>query len=170
MRREAVAKTVNIYPLEKNGQLYGSIISGEHVFYVNEKGKKERAEGQAKFTTLWLLDNGAWKMKRVLSYDHQPAPYDNERKTASVSSATLKQYAGKYQGRKMGPMQVQTAKGYLIISSGNAKFIAYPLSNTLFFVKERDLTIEFDKKPAGIMDVIVRENGNVVDTFTAARR
>ncbi len=73
LRREAVQKTVEVYPLENNGVIYGAIISGRHYFYINEKGKKEYRDGMARFTQLWQLNNGVWKMNRILSYDHGPA-------------------------------------------------------------------------------------------------
>jgi hypothetical protein len=28
---------------------------------------------KASFTHLWLLEQNTWKLRRVLSYDHQPA-------------------------------------------------------------------------------------------------
>jgi hypothetical protein len=170
MRREIMPKTMKVHKLEQHGALYGAIITGEHLFFVRQKAKNERTEGQASFTTLWLLENGAWKMKRVLSYDHRSAPYSNEREIVPVSTAILKQYAGKYQGRKTGAMVVQPAKGSLIIISGNSRFTVYPMSTTLFFSRDRDLTFQFAKRGAGITDITVRENGEIVDTFTRAGR
>jgi hypothetical protein len=73
LRREEVAGSVEIFPMAKNGAIYGAIISGSHFFYVNEKGKAEYRDGLAKFTHLWLLEQGEWKMSRILSYDHGPA-------------------------------------------------------------------------------------------------
>ena len=73
LRREAVKHSVHVYPLMNNGAMYGAIISGEHVFYILEKGKPERLDGQAKFTHLWLLKDNIWKTSRILSYDHRPA-------------------------------------------------------------------------------------------------
>ena len=73
LRREAVDGTVHVFPLKKNDVVYGAILSGEHVFYVRQKGKPELLDGRAKFTHLWLLKDGVWKMSRVLSYDHGPA-------------------------------------------------------------------------------------------------
>jgi hypothetical protein len=43
------------------------------VFYIKEAGRDEFLDGHAKFTHVWLLKDGAWKMSRVLSYSHGPA-------------------------------------------------------------------------------------------------
>lgn len=72
LRREAVPGTVHVFPMRKGNSIYGAIISGEHVFYIIEKGA-ERLDGLAKFTHLWLVKDGVWKMARILSYDHGPA-------------------------------------------------------------------------------------------------
>jgi len=73
LRREVVAGTVKVFPLQKSDIIYGALLSGEHVFYILEKGKKERLSGHARFTHVWLLKDGNWKMSRILSYDHGPA-------------------------------------------------------------------------------------------------
>lgn len=73
LRREEVKGTVKIFPLQSQGVIYGIILSGEHVFYILEKGKEARLDGRAKFTHLWLLKDNDWKMSRILSYDHGPA-------------------------------------------------------------------------------------------------
>ncbi|MCU7547549.1 nuclear transport factor 2 family protein [Chitinophagaceae bacterium LB-8] len=72
LRREAVEGSVKVFPLQNSGVIYGAVISGEHVFYIIEKGT-ERLDGLAKFTHVWLLKDGTWKMARILSYDHGPA-------------------------------------------------------------------------------------------------
>jgi hypothetical protein len=40
-------------------------------FYIREKGKPDQHTSSARFTHLYLLDNGNWLLKEVLSYDHQ---------------------------------------------------------------------------------------------------
>jgi hypothetical protein len=72
LRREAGA-TVRASLLRDGGVLYGAVITGDHTFYVRENGGPERADSAARFTELWLLRNGQWKLARVLSYDHGPA-------------------------------------------------------------------------------------------------
>ena len=74
LRRAAVKGTVNVYVMHSSNKVYGAIISGQHVFYVNEKGKKEFLDGLARFMQLWILKDGQWKMSRILSYDHGEAP------------------------------------------------------------------------------------------------
>lgn len=73
IRREAVPGTVQVYLMRKSGEVYASILSGDHYFYTKDGNNPETRDGLAKFMTLWLLDNGAWKMSRVFSYDHGPA-------------------------------------------------------------------------------------------------
>jgi len=59
-RRVLVERSLEVYPLGDSGFLYGAIQKGVHRF----------GETTAKFTHLWLLENGEWKLARVLSYDH----------------------------------------------------------------------------------------------------
>jgi Domain of unknown function (DUF4440) len=70
-RRELVPGSLQVYPLQTNGKLYGAIQTGEHKFYENTKGQPERPGSTAKFTHLWLLEFNEWKLARVLSYDHK---------------------------------------------------------------------------------------------------
>jgi len=69
-RRQLVENSLEVYPLKKNGELYGAIQTGVHQFYALEKDKPEYLTSTAKFTNLWLLENGEWKLARSLSYDH----------------------------------------------------------------------------------------------------
>jgi CubicO group peptidase (beta-lactamase class C family) len=69
--RELVEGSLEVYPLHKDGVLYGAIQMGEHRFFATEPGKAPYFTSIAKFTHLWLLENGDWKFQRGLSYDHQ---------------------------------------------------------------------------------------------------
>jgi hypothetical protein len=70
-RRELVPGSLVVYRMEKNGVLYGAIQMGEHRFFALEPGKPEYQTGHALFTHLWLLEDGQWKLSRILSYDHE---------------------------------------------------------------------------------------------------
>jgi hypothetical protein len=77
VRREAVAGTVKVFPLRNGNVIYGAVISGQHRFYVLEKGKPERLDTQARFFHVWLLQDGSWRMARAISYDHQSQKADD---------------------------------------------------------------------------------------------
>src|SRR5262249_20043344 len=58
---------------------YGAIEMGVHRF-VHPKTEATNGTGEASFVHLWQYKDGAWKVTRVLSYDHHsvesPAPAD----------------------------------------------------------------------------------------------
>ena len=64
-------KSLDIFPLNNNGVLYGAIQTGTHSFYAIEKNKEEYLTSVAKYTHLWILENGKWKLSKGLSYDHK---------------------------------------------------------------------------------------------------
>ncbi len=70
-RRELVENSLEVFPLEKNGSIYGAIQTGQHRFYSIEKGKPEKLTSIGRFTHVWILEQGKWKLTRVLSYDHK---------------------------------------------------------------------------------------------------
>ena len=74
-RRELEAHSLEAFPLYNQGKLYGAIQTGTHRFYAKEKDKDEYLTSTAKFTHLWILESGEWRLKRVLSY-HHIAPLD----------------------------------------------------------------------------------------------
>ena len=63
--------SLEVYPLRSNGTLYGAIETGVHNFYAIEKDSKEYLTSIAKFSHVWILENGNWKLSKGLSYDHQ---------------------------------------------------------------------------------------------------
>lgn len=63
--------SMEVYPLYSQGKLYGAIQSGRHTFYEVGANKSEKQTSKARFTHLWLLENGEWKFTRGLSYDHK---------------------------------------------------------------------------------------------------
>lgn len=62
-QRRLDRKSLEVYPLHENAQLYGAIQSGIHYFQTTE----------AKFTHLWIMTDRGWKIRRILSYDHHQA-------------------------------------------------------------------------------------------------
>ena len=63
MVRELVPGSLEVYPLPS----YGAIQVGTHRFlHPQEPG----SIGQARFIHVWQKTDGAWKLRRVISYDH----------------------------------------------------------------------------------------------------
>jgi ketosteroid isomerase-like protein len=63
--RELVAGTLEVYPIHG----YGAVEIGVHRF--PHSGTQDHdVVGEAKFIHLWQYKDGAWKITRVISYDH----------------------------------------------------------------------------------------------------
>lgn len=159
LRREPIAGTVKVFPMKD----IGGLISGEHVFYINETGKKEYLDGYGKFTQLWVFKNNEWKMSRVLSYDHAPAPYVNKRIEINVKTGQLMQHAGQYQSPTAGLVTITPGDNSLSFQAGDFKTTLFPESAYLFFVKDRDLQFEFVTEGTKTVAMIVHEKGKKVE-------
>lgn len=70
-RRDLVPGSTEIYPLSKNGILYGALQIGIHQFFESTPEGKDKFGSTARFTHVWILENGIWKLRRSFSYDHQ---------------------------------------------------------------------------------------------------
>jgi hypothetical protein len=116
LRREALPGTIQFYPLQKNGVIYGAILSGEHYFYINDS-QPEYRDGWAKFFHLWPLKDGTWKMAHIVSYDHQAAAYENKRTEIALPPTVLDQYLGTYLSPKNGKLNVARNPSLLTLES-----------------------------------------------------
>lgn len=72
--RKIVEGSLQVFPLYNQGVLYGAVQNGEHEFWIKEPNTEMYQTGSAKFSTTWLLVEGDWKMKNVLSFDHNATP------------------------------------------------------------------------------------------------
>jgi len=68
-------ESVEIFPLysDNKTELYGILQTGIHEFYQQHEGEEARKTSIAQFSHLWILEEDEWKLKRVISYDHQNA-------------------------------------------------------------------------------------------------
>jgi hypothetical protein len=64
VQRALLPDTLQVYPLKA----YGAVEIGIHRFH--HPGHPEDGGGDARFITLWQNKDGAWKVTRVISYDH----------------------------------------------------------------------------------------------------
>ncbi len=67
VKRFLINESTEIFPLYKNGIIYGAVQNGEHMF----SEKRESQAGIAKFTNVWQLESGEWKLATSFSFDHQ---------------------------------------------------------------------------------------------------
>lgn len=70
-RRLLDAASMEVFPLYDKDSLYGAVQTGIHRFYAQEGTQPEYLAGKAKFTHLWQLEHGQWKLLRSISYDHR---------------------------------------------------------------------------------------------------
>jgi hypothetical protein len=68
-RRALVPQSLGVWPVPG----FGAIEQGDHEFYEHQGGRPEKKVGFARFTSLWKLEDGRWKLARALSYAHGPA-------------------------------------------------------------------------------------------------
>lgn len=70
-KRILIDGSLEVHPLKENGKLYGALQHGVHRFeFINEAGEWQRGS-IARFTHLWILEEGKWRLRRELSYDHK---------------------------------------------------------------------------------------------------
>lgn len=71
VKRETVRNTFKIYLLKSGDETYGAVASGEHSFSNSYNGSPWHKNSTAKFTNLWLLKDGQWRMQTIFSFAHK---------------------------------------------------------------------------------------------------
>ena len=163
LRREAVPGSVRFYPLAGGF----AILSGEHRFYVSESGKPEHLDGQADFIVVWQSVDGHWRMRRILSYSHGPAPYTPPATHLHLTPAALAAFAGRYRSEHAQDIVVNSESDGLVLTASPMTVHLRAASPTRFFALERDLQFEFASPQNGHSPSLgVYENGKKVATAT----
>lgn len=167
LRREAVDASLRFDPLAGG---FG-LLTGTHRFFSREDGKPERLAGQAGFTVLWQSVEGQWRMRRVFSYAHGPAPYVPPASHLTLAPQVLAGYAGHYAGKHIADIVVAVDGDGLKLTAGDLVVTLRAETPTRFFALERDLRFEFATPPgeAGARTLTVYENGAVAETATRRR-
>lgn len=69
--RTLVPGSTQVFVLENNGVPYGAIQQGVHRFHTQGQDPAKFGYTEAKFSHVWILNNGQWQLKTALSFDHQ---------------------------------------------------------------------------------------------------
>ncbi len=130
VQRFLVKESTEIFPLSKNGVIYGAVQNGTHKF----SEKRESQGGIAKFTNVWQLENGEWKLTTSFSFDHQADEYKNTEKSIFDNVNEIKKWLKENSVPTLGigiieNGKLQEVKVFGEISKGN--FAPY---NTIFNV------------------------------------
>tara|TARA_R110002167_G_scaffold21029_10_gene76579 strand:- start:1782 stop:2270 length:489 start_codon:yes stop_codon:yes gene_type:complete len=68
-RRELVPGTLKVYAIPG----VGAVEEGSHLFYERQGDGPEHLVGRARFSVLWRLEDGHWRLARAFSIDHAAA-------------------------------------------------------------------------------------------------
>lgn len=160
--RKLVPGSLTVFPLRENGTLYGAIQKGVHEFFIKEPGKEIYKSEVAQFTHLWIKEETAWKLTRVLSYDHKP-PINNI-KGIEVAPELLNRYAGNYKAPQTGNITISIKNNVMHLNAGKMQTDLIAKSTTLFAHPQAPIELKFIANPDGsIQKFIVLENGKAVE-------
>ncbi|KHJ36771.1 hypothetical protein PBAC_30490 [Pedobacter glucosidilyticus] len=140
----------------KNGILYGAIHHGVHIF--SEKGESQK--GIAKFTNMWLLENGNWKLTTSFSFDHQA--YENKKTVKPVYGNEIEEIK---QTLETYPINPQDSSSFINpekapeFKGGKKAYQAYIKQN----IKLPEEVVRGKVKGKVVLSFIVEQNGNVTD-------
>lgn len=169
VRREAIPGTVQVFPMMDNGALYGAVIEGQHRFYNVVAGSPDVLTGQARFASMLLYKDGAWKLARALSFDHAAAKPAVVAAEVMAEPAALAPLAGKYVAKDKMVLTVTPAGNRLMVVAGGSTFELYPTGPLQFAMKERPITVVFTVDAGGKgQGLMVRERGAIVAEAVAA--
>ena len=166
VRREVDSASVRYDPIPG----YGGVLSGQHRFYMTEKGMPERLSGTARFVMLWHYASGRWELTRALSLDHEPVAYQPPSPGIMLSTDALQRYAGRYEMPKTGEITLVADGNKLVLTTANLHLSFAPAAANHFIGVERPLQLYFSGSTGGkAVDLIVVENGNPVESGKRAK-
>ncbi len=163
-KRILIDGSLEVYPLKKDGAIYGAIQHGIHRFeFLNDKNEYQKGD-VAKFTHVWMLVDGIWKIKRELSYDHHLMVDGKTIEVISVADSVLNKYEGNYSSPQVGSVQIKKESGTLLLITEKMQATLYPKSEDTFFMKERPVLFKFVASESGnIVKMQIIEDNTVVD-------
>lgn len=87
IKRELDKSSFKVFPLYRDGKIYGAIQNGSHSF----------GQTQAEYSHLWLIQKNEWKLSRVLSYNHHTVQGLTKASFLEIPTEDLEKYVGNYE-------------------------------------------------------------------------
>lgn len=136
-RRELLAESTEIYALRRKsnqGEIYGAIQIGVHQFFEKQTGKAEQFGSSARFTHVWLLERGEWKLSRSFSYEHVQKQLETSRVSLFANDAEIEAWLKENKVPTLGIGVIENGKlKHINVFGEIAKGVSAPY-NTLFNV------------------------------------
>lgn len=63
--------SMQVFALRSEGKLYGAIQTMQNRYMIREPGRDLYETSSGRVTNLWLLEEGLWRLRESLSYDHR---------------------------------------------------------------------------------------------------
>lgn len=150
-----ILKLIRLYPkkaLEINGFIEGDGFS--YSLFNTKYG-----------LTILVLSNRRHPVANEISHSikaiYEGAPYETPllRKTVSIDTSLLEEYAGHYEVRPNFTVEVFTDKDSLFIKMGSNNVSLLPQSKNQFYMQENDAAIRFIRDSANIISGAILYNG-----------
>ena len=121
VKRILIKDKTEIFPLYRNGLLYGAVQNGEHTF----SEARENQGGIAKFSNIWQLENEQWKLTESFSFDHQPLSTQQKNTSILANDSVIQNWLSEYNIKTLGLGIIENGKLSQIkvfgeISEGNS--------------------------------------------------
>ena len=137
VNRFLVDRSTEIFPLYKNGILYGAVQNGAHKF----SEQRESQGGIAKFTNVWQLENDEWKLTSSYSFDHQPDVNINAEKSIFDNETEIEKWLKENKIPTLGIGIIENGKLQQVKVFGEiSKGVSAPY-NTIFNVASLTKTV-----------------------------
>lgn len=130
--------SLEVFPLYQDGKLYGALQNGIHSFQ----------QTKASFSHIWILENGEWKLSRVISYNHHQEKQVLKSNFVDVSVNELKRYVGVYEFSPEFILEIRIKDGQLFGGSQGQEVVIRCYDEHKFIDSEQVHDLEFilDKK------------------------
>jgi len=162
--RFLVEESLEVFPMYNNGKLYGALQNGKHFFSSNKSMTLKESDNYALFSHLWIIDNGVWKIKRVISYNHSSKQVEKNIKTYTISKEILESYSGNYKAPNTGDVTISVNGKDLDLKAGKMSATIVATSENSFTHPQAPLSFEFVKNEEDeVTKMVVKENGKIVE-------